>query len=875
METLKIYKCFISSPGDCKEERESCLDVIDSINKGLAKHLGINFEPFMWEYDVLPDMGQNGQEIIDEYIIKSEYDIFIGIMKNRFGHPTKKAGSGTEHEFNYALKRKKDSNNSIPRILFFFGNESVDPNNFDFEQFEKVKTFKSQISDKGLYIEYNDLEGYKKSLKKKLELFIEDNSPLEKPNEKIIEVDLILDKLELDLNESLKTYNEISPIWIDPIISSRREIPDNPTKNEDYRIKINSIINTPSNIVIKAPSEFGLTSLAHYMKLEAWKTGKTFLYVDSKKTKKHKVVKDIKKEIKNYYYSDTSKIDCILIDSICFEAKGIMHMIRNVCDEFKNIPIIIFNTLNDNFFLRSDGDDKVEIKREFTSYYLLPLPQNDVRKLVNSYSRIKTFTEDKDHLLNKVTKDLEILNMHRTAKNCISVLRASSKIGHEYNPINRTKLLETILSTIFEEYDIPTYYDKKPDVKDSSFVLGYFCELLVIRNDFEFTTTFFKNELKEFCEINYIDLDLDYLLNALIDNSIFARSNNGEIIYFKNSYWFFYFIAQRMNMDKKFLQDVFKNKRYVDFPEIIEFYTGIDRNKEDAIKILETDLSETLQIVRDKVNVPDNINPFKSISWNPDIETLEKEEAKIGEDIISSGLPDEVKDKYDDKHYNQIRPYNQIIGSVMREYSFLVLMRQVSATSRALRNSDFVNAELKKDLLDKIILSWHEINKLLIAISPFLADKGDVAFEGARFHLDEDYFSIKDPVEKRMAVLLAVPTNVVKIFKDDLFSIKMGPLLINKAKTESNSLIKHELMLLIIAERPNGWNKVIDDYIISLDKNSFFLSDVLGTLSFNKDYSATEVGDKRIIDLLARKCRAKHLFKKNNPNLGLINKIKS
>jgi len=46
METRKIYKCFISSAGDCLAERESCQKVIDIINNGLAKHLGINFESF-------------------------------------------------------------------------------------------------------------------------------------------------------------------------------------------------------------------------------------------------------------------------------------------------------------------------------------------------------------------------------------------------------------------------------------------------------------------------------------------------------------------------------------------------------------------------------------------------------------------------------------------------------------------------------------------------------------------------------------------------------------------------------------------------------------------------------------------------------------
>ncbi len=873
METRKIYKCFISSPSDCQSERESSQKVIDSINVGLAKHLGINFESFMWEYDVLPDMGRNGQEIIDEYINKSDYDIFIGIMKNRFGQPTKKAGSGTEHEFNDALSRKLISKNSLPRILFFFGKEQVDPNNFDFEQFQKVKSFKESISTEGLYVDYLNNENFEVKLKEKLEIFIKDHSPLEKPIEKIKEVDLVLRKLEDDLNESLKTYNEKSPVWIEPIISSRREIPNNPTKNNEHRIEYNSIIDNPNNIIIKAPSEFGLTSLAHFLKLEAWKTGKTFLYIDSKKTKKHKVVKDINKEVENYYFKSWEDLDCILLDSVCFEENGIMQMVKNICEEFKDIPLIILNTLDNNFFLKSDEDDKVEIERQFTSYYLLPLPQNEVRKLVNSYSSLKSLEEDKDILLNKVTKDLETLNMHRTAKNCISILRACCKIGAEYCPVNRTKLLETILLTIFEETEIPTYYDKKPDVKDCSFVLGYLCELLVLRNDFEFSEDFFKNKLKEFCEKNFIQLDLNYLINVLVDNSIIVKSRLG-ILYFKNSYWVFYFIAHRMNMNKEFLSNIYNNKSYIDFPEIIEFYTGIDRNKEDALIMLKKDIEDTLLAVRTKVNIPDDLNPFKSISWNPNVESLEKEEAKIGENVISSGLPDEVKDKYDDKSYNQIKPYNQVINSVIRDYSFLVLMRQISATSRALRNSDYVDSKIKIDILDTIVYSWHEINKLLIALSPLLADKGNMAFEGVQFQLVEEDFNIDDIKRKRLAVLTAVPTNVVKLFKDDLFSNKIGPLLINKAERESNSLLKHELILLIIAERPEGWRQVIDKYIVSLDKNSFFLSDALEVINFNIDYKATESNDKKILELLASKCRAKHIFKTNNPDMGLIKRLK-
>lgn len=877
MESIKIFKCFISSPGDCSEERKICQSVIDKINLGLAKHLGVNFQTFMWEYDVLPDMGKNGQEIIDEYIMKSNYDIFIGIMKNRFGHPTKKAGSGTEHEFNDAIERKEKSENSIPRIIFFFGKENVDLNNPNIdeivEQHKKVKQFKSKISDNGIYIDFETVDVFEKILEEKLNLFISEISPLNNATEKIKEVDFILKQLEEDLKKSLKMYNEESPIWIQPIISSKKEIPTNPNKNNDNNIELQSFIDKPSNIVIKAPSEFGLTSLAHYLKLNAWRAGKTFIYIDSKKTKKHKVVKEILNQVQNYYFKEVQNIDCIILDSVCFEENGIMQMIKNICDDYKNIPLILLNTLDNNFFLKSFEDDKVEIRREFKPLYLLPLPQNEVRKVVTTYAKSKSFAEDNDTILTKVTKDLETLNMHRTVKNCISILRASSKMIDDYSPINRTKLLETILNGVFQDYDLPTYHDEKPDVKDCSFVLGYLSELLVIREDFEFSDKYFHEELTKFCEENYIILDLNYLLNVLKDNSIIGSTSSNSN-YFKNSYWVFYFIAQRMNMNQKFRETIYSEKKYIDYPEIIEFYTGIDRNKEDALIILSKDLEDTIQIVRNKVKIPNDLNPFKAIQWNPDIPTLEKEEAKIGNNVISSGLPDEVKDKYEDKNYNQVRPYNQVINSVMRDFSFLVLMKQISAASRALRNSDFVtDTKLKKELLDKIIEGWNEMNKLLIVLAPLLADKGNVAFEGARFNLDEDDFNIDDPIQKRMAVLLAVPTNIVKFFKDDIYSTKMGPLLINKALNETNSLIKHELMLLIIAERPKKWREIIDNYIVSLDKNSYFLSDTLTVLNFNIDFKSTELEDISKLKMLAKKCRAKHILNNNNPNIGLINRL--
>lgn len=861
MKNIQQFNCFISSPGDCKTERKKCQEVIEKINNSLARYYDIRLETFMWENDCLPDFGKDGQSIIDDNIEESNYDIFIGIMKNKFGSPTSKAGSGTEHEFNDALIRKSNSSESVPQILFFFGKEMVYPENFDNEQYENVKKFKEKIGKNGLYTEFGEDKAFEDELERLLRLLVSKLCPNDKKKDDFHVIESVIKKIDDDLDNSLKSYNEKTPVWVEPIISTQREIPINPTKNHEYKINIDSIASTPHDMIINAPSEFGLTSLSHYIKQKAWAIQKRFLYLDIKQTKKKTVIKEIKRTFEEYYQTSTENMDCILLDSVSFEEDGVMKTIKVISEEYKNIPLIIFNTLDSNLFLKSGEPQEIQIERDFKQYYLLPLQQGEIRKIVKKYIEQHSIDGDDETILERLTNYLETLNMHRTVKNCISILKAGSQIDTEYSPVNRTKLLEILLSTIFHNYDSLTYHGRKPDVKDCSFVLGYLTELLIEKDEYYFTDQFFDKKLRDFCTGHYIDLNLNYLLTALKENAIIGTDSQG-VNYFKNSYWAFYFVAQRMNISKEFREKIYREKKYIDFPMVMEFYTGIDRNKEDALKVLSEDIENTIQEIKNKLQIPDDINPYEMIEWKPNEETLKKEHEKISNNVLSSGLPDEVKDKYADEHYNQTQPYNQVINLVMREYYFLVLMQQIRATSRALRNSDFIdNPKLKRELLEKITRGWNEINKLLIVLSPLLADNGEISFKGAGFYLDDEAFNIENRSEKRMAVLLAIPANVVRFFKDDLFSSKMGPLIINQALNEENSLIKHELMTVIIAERPREWKKTIEQYIQSLDKNSYFLSETLNTLNSNIDYRATEPSAIRALKELSEKCIKKHSYR--------------
>jgi hypothetical protein len=198
-------------------------------------------------------------------------------------------------------------------------------------------------------------------------------------------------------------------------------------------------------------------------------------------------------------------------------------------------------------------------------------------------------------------------------------------------------------------------------------------------------------------------------------------------------------------------------------------------------------------------------------------------------------------------------------------------MQEIKATSRALRNSDYADPKLKKELLSEILRSWLQLSKILFALAPVLAARGNAGFAGASFMLNGDFGNTFE--EKLRNVLFANLTNVVGMFKDDIFSGKIGPLLYDRFEKESNPLIKQQLALLIIFGKPREWRQQIDKYIVALPKDSFFLYDVVNALRAQYRFAFVNENELREIGLMIKKGLAKHKFGIKNPGLDKIKLI--
>ncbi|MEI2578554.1 hypothetical protein [Scytonema sp. PRP1] len=177
MPQVEKLKIFLASPGDVRTERNHVVKVVEEINRTVAPDKGVTLEVIRSE-NAFPGYGQDGQAIINSQIGKmSDYVLFIGIMWNRVGTPTKRAISGTIEEFQRA--RRTFNRIGQPDIWFYFREMTKGlKKKTDLEQQEKVKKFKNRYSKNGygLFREYKTPSEFRDKLREHIIFWLNQRS---------------------------------------------------------------------------------------------------------------------------------------------------------------------------------------------------------------------------------------------------------------------------------------------------------------------------------------------------------------------------------------------------------------------------------------------------------------------------------------------------------------------------------------------------------------------------------------------------------------------------------------------------------------------------------------------------------------------------
>jgi hypothetical protein len=673
--------------------------------------------------------------------------------------------------------------------------------------------------------------------------------------------DFVTIKLKSNFNKSMKSYSH-TPNWVERYFTTNS--PNNPSKIDTKHIDYINIINNPKNYHLIAAPQFGLSCFAHYLSLKAWEIKREYwLYMDTQNWTFGKYHTDLEEAMSDLLIQQNN-VHAILLDHWRNNAKVSNKIIENIRNKFPKVPILIFSNYHDNIIF--EGLDSEESHEGFNQIYLCELNRKGLRNIVQNFNNIHQIAEE-NLVLQRLDVDLVDLNIHRTPINCIQLLIAFIN-DFEDRPINRSKVFKYVLKVIFDNPG-SLFYGDTIDEENCGFVVGYFCEQLLRKNQESFTETDFLSKTKFFCDQHHNTTNVNDLLQILKNNQIIVNFNGS--IRFRFSYWIYYFAALRMKDSEDFKSYMLKTKHSLYYPEIIEFYTGIDGRAEDIVKMLIEDLDELSSKVYSKLNLSGEINPYKDIKWalNETVKGMTQEQ--LEHNIKESSIPAEIKDIVADKNYDSIKPYTQTINNYFEEFDVKNLMDLIKSSSRALRNSEFVNPEKREELLKNITIAWKALMRALYLISPVLAKNGFGGVGGARFKLAEDFPKEFDECLK--SIIIVMPYNLNIWFKDDLFSDKLRILFREYRSKETDMTVKHVLALMECYTRPKGWKESILNYIESIGKNSFYLGNLYSNLRANYSTYFLSVSELKDTEYLIKACWIKHKEGSPRPGIGAVSKV--
>lgn len=640
-----------------------------------------------------------------------------------------------------------------------------------------------------------------------------------KPENAGSKTDRIAILMQERLRREMETYVGQPYIWVDRYLSDDRL--DNAfTMQGSALFSELDIIKNEENIHLVAPSQYGLTCYGSHFLLTLWENLHEFgIKVDAEGVRLMKFEKLVEAELSNYNKTKQD-VKWVVIDNwkpFRKDQKGIKAYLEQ---EFPNAHLLLMTVYHESEFLEGNSFEEEEIKSK--TLYLTPIKRAQERLMVDAYNKVK-FIDDSDEILNKLDEDIKNFNLHRSPYSCVTLLTVF-KDSFDRNPVNRTDVLENILSIIFDNTRLPNYRSKKPDFKDCDFCMGYFCSELINGESHFFKRDYFIEKVKEFCKKMDYDVEVDYLFDILCYNKIIVEDHRMYKFHF--TFWVYYFVASWMIANEDYAKDMLKDQKYLHYPEVLEFYTGKDRRRRDAAKTLVQDLSFTSKSVQAKTGMKETDDPFAFLRFNQDEQNQEAIINRIESDVKKSNLPQSVKDQTVDLSFNPSAAFHQDIFKVYTDFSVGYLVNIIRIGSKVLRNSDQLDSEIKQQLLSELTSAMKVFSNIIYLVSPLFAKQGYIQLTEYGFKLAKE-FDDMDEKERTIGILATIPYNLTKMFKEDVFSSKLSPVFISAMTKEKDKVKRHLIASLLIYKQPEGWSKAVMDYMDTVGPNSYYLGTLL------------------------------------------------
>ena len=649
--------------------------------------------------------------------------------------------------------------------------------------------------------------------------------------------DTILKQYKTNLSQGLSLYKDQPEIWIKRFVTEERLDYGLKSINDYQLISEEELIEQSQSFYIYSPADGGLTCYGRHFLVTLRETyGRIGLYVSSNARNFDKFQQQVGEAVTAIQNPSPEDVSWIVLDQWRDDETS-EQKYKFLQTQFPKANLLFLTNQRERVDMSEDGRSMIAMDG-IAKYYLAPMDRNQLRMMASAYSRRDSQVDYK--LLKRLDDDLRDFNMHRSPMNCITLLESFYQAKFEEYPINRTTVLSKFLSRIFEMTDL-SYDTNYPTIQESEYATGCFCAQLIrevatgvrhANSAMSFRRVQFETIAQEIFDKQGTDIGASVLFDILCAAKIIVPYD-AQTFTFRFRTWVYYFAATWMNVDPDFAQFILSEGRYLHYPDIIEFYTGITKRQADALLVLTNDLNEVIERVKVRLNVKEDYNPFDYLRLDLSQGARKRVVALINKQIQSSALPQEVKDHMIDQTYIPSSPYNQTVYRDVMEYTVQQMYANIEISSKALRNTTLVDAEVKENLLSAILTAWSVFAKVVSYMSKEFAHNSQVNIDGLKFSLVKDYMLL-DEEHRRISIIENIPYNIMLLFQGHIYSPKMGKMLNDFFEKETDRIRKHLLACLIVSKTPTNWERSIDSYIKTQKHDSFYLSNILKALADRK-----------------------------------------
>lgn len=200
---MQVCKLMISCPSDVRMEIEIINRVVENINDSLGISMDLFVKTLHWSKNLTPKTGDSAQSSINKQIL-DKADAIIAIFGNKIGTATQKYDSGTIEEIEEMIQKKK-------QVFVYFSDKPMRKSEINMNEEQKIRKFKNEYKNKGIYVEYCSDEEFYESVTRNLTRYLmeEANCEVNSIGGKTRFDDFISEQEEIDL---IYDYNRFSKI---------------------------------------------------------------------------------------------------------------------------------------------------------------------------------------------------------------------------------------------------------------------------------------------------------------------------------------------------------------------------------------------------------------------------------------------------------------------------------------------------------------------------------------------------------------------------------------------------------------------------------------------------------------------------------------